>query len=179
MEHFIVNKKRTGRKWHVRFVFVFPEIVEIKKSARRDSNPRPQPWQGCTPPLSHSRIFILLDEAGDGNRTHVSSLEGWCSTIELHPHIYLFFVAVASTRCILQHPDKFVNKFFEKNFKNFESENFSGKERTKTSQRRWHTCTAGGWKDVQKPKNRIARSFFMRYTEMEGFRQKIRTGTRI
>ncbi len=24
--------------------------------------------------------------AGDGNRTHVSSLEGWCSTIELHPH---------------------------------------------------------------------------------------------
>ena len=25
-------------------------------------------------------------EAGDGNRTHVSSLEGWCSTIELHPH---------------------------------------------------------------------------------------------
>ncbi len=25
------------------------------------------------------------DGAGDGNRTHVSSLEGWCSTIELHP----------------------------------------------------------------------------------------------
>ncbi len=27
-------------------------------------------------------------KAGDGNRTHVSSLEGWCSTIELHPRIY-------------------------------------------------------------------------------------------
>ena len=26
-------------------------------------------------------------KAGDENRTHVSSLEGWCSTIELHPHI--------------------------------------------------------------------------------------------
>ena len=25
--------------------------------------------------------------AGDGNRTHVISLEGWSSTIELHPHI--------------------------------------------------------------------------------------------
>ena len=25
-------------------------------------------------------------QAGDGNRTHVSSLEGWCSTIELHLH---------------------------------------------------------------------------------------------
>ena len=24
--------------------------------------------------------------AGDGNRTHVSSLEGWCSAIELRPH---------------------------------------------------------------------------------------------
>ena len=53
--------------------------------------------------LSHSRMFIfyILNsfavsrvntlacqrrcEAGDGNRTHVSSLEGWCSTIELHP----------------------------------------------------------------------------------------------
>ena len=30
---------------------------------------------------------LSLRKAGDGNRTHVSSLEGWCSTIELHPHI--------------------------------------------------------------------------------------------
>ena len=33
--------------------------------------------------------LILLVEvdvgAGDGNRTHVTSLEGWSSTIELHP----------------------------------------------------------------------------------------------
>ena len=27
--------------------------------------------------------------AGDGNRTHVSSLEGWCSTIELHPQVFV------------------------------------------------------------------------------------------
>ena len=27
------------------------------------------------------------NRAGDGNRTHVSSLEGWCSTIELHPRL--------------------------------------------------------------------------------------------
>ena len=26
--------------------------------------------------------------AGDGNRTHAISLEGWSSTIELHPHIH-------------------------------------------------------------------------------------------
>lgn len=28
----------------------------------------------------------LCAGAGDGNRTHVASLEGWNSTIELHPH---------------------------------------------------------------------------------------------
>ena len=28
------------------------------ESTRRDSNPRPSPWQGDTPPLSHSRILI-------------------------------------------------------------------------------------------------------------------------
>ncbi len=27
----------------------------------------------------------LCDGAGDGNRTHAISLEGWSSTIELHP----------------------------------------------------------------------------------------------
>ena len=29
--------------------------------------------------------FIKSYGAGDGNRTHVISLEGWSSTIELHP----------------------------------------------------------------------------------------------
>ena len=32
------------------------------------------------PPPRHLRFG-----AGDGNRTHVTSLEGWGSTIELHP----------------------------------------------------------------------------------------------
>ena len=39
--------------------------------------------------LQKNIVFLLLKlgikKAGDGNRTHVSSLEGWCSTIELHP----------------------------------------------------------------------------------------------
>ena len=30
----------------------------------------------------------LKSGAGDGNRTHATSLEGWCSTIELHPHFF-------------------------------------------------------------------------------------------
>ena len=37
----------------------------------------------CSIQLSYWRI----DGVGDGNRTRVSSLEGWCSTIELHPQI--------------------------------------------------------------------------------------------
>ena len=30
-----------------------------KKSTRRDSNPRPSPWQGDTPPLSHSCMLLV------------------------------------------------------------------------------------------------------------------------
>ena len=33
------------------------------------------------------KIVLRKNGAGDGNRTHVSSLEGWCSTIELHPRV--------------------------------------------------------------------------------------------
>ena len=41
----------------------------------------------CSILLSYWRISQPRSNgAGDGNRTHVSSLEGWCSTIELHPH---------------------------------------------------------------------------------------------
>ena len=32
------------------------------------------------------REWKAINGAGDGNRTHVASLEGWNSTIELHPH---------------------------------------------------------------------------------------------
>ena len=46
----------------------------------------------CSIQLSYRRIAALdtpaeYSGAGDGNRTHAASLEGWNSTIELHPHI--------------------------------------------------------------------------------------------
>ena len=45
----------------------------------------------CSIQLSYRRIEMLHKcGAGDGNRTHAASLEGWNSTIELHPH----FVAI-------------------------------------------------------------------------------------
>ena len=43
----------------------------------------------CSILLSYRHIFsqaIATFGAGDGNRTHAASLEGWNSTIELHPH---------------------------------------------------------------------------------------------
>ena len=36
--------------------------------------------------LSLHHVYIFIG-AGDGNRTHVASLEGWNSTIELHPRM--------------------------------------------------------------------------------------------
>ena len=38
----------------------------------------------------HPIAVSFADGAGDGNRTHATSLEGWDSTIELHPHKYVF-----------------------------------------------------------------------------------------
>ena len=40
----------------------------------------------CSIQLSYKRI--LKFGAGDGNRTHTTSLEGWDSTIELHPRLF-------------------------------------------------------------------------------------------
>ena len=46
----------------------------------------------CSIQLSYRCIVLSLRPkkligAGDGNRTHAASLEGWNSTIELHPHV--------------------------------------------------------------------------------------------
>ena len=38
--------------------------------------------------LYPDELLAHLGGAGDGNRTRVTSLEGWRSTIELHPHIH-------------------------------------------------------------------------------------------
>ena len=59
-----------------------------------------------------------ITKAGDGNRTHVSSLEGWCSTIELHPHVRYMF----STETILSYEPAdcklFLKKTHSRNEKN-------------------------------------------------------------
>ena len=50
-----MNEKQNISKTSINTAF---SVFGYKKSTRRDSNPRPSPWQGDTPPLSHSRILI-------------------------------------------------------------------------------------------------------------------------
>ena len=57
---------------------------EVKLARQEGLEPPTYCLEGsCSIQLSYWRIY----GAGDGNRTRVSSLEGWCSTIELHPQI--------------------------------------------------------------------------------------------
>ena len=48
---------------------------------------------------SAEKLSALLFGAGDGNRTHATSLEGWDSTIELHPHINVDYYTTSFIFC--------------------------------------------------------------------------------
>src|SRR4051794_35263443 len=53
-----------------------------------DAAARPSLFQIPPPPAPANRP---ASGAGEGNRTLIASLEGWSSTIELHPRIHLSF----------------------------------------------------------------------------------------
>ena len=78
---------------HVRHLFGAPE--EIRTPDTRLRRPLLYPTE------LQARFDTLLKKggAGDGNRTHAASLEGWNSTIELHPHFFAFD-AVPNNACI-------------------------------------------------------------------------------
>ena len=48
-----LDRARNNKKGNIPWMLPFC----CYESARRGSNPRPPPWQGGAPPLSHSRIF--------------------------------------------------------------------------------------------------------------------------
>ena len=58
---------------------------------------------------AHSSVSrnLLQSQAGDGNRTHITSLEGWNSTTELHSRAYF----IERLNIIPQAPS-FVKTFF-------------------------------------------------------------------
>ena len=64
-------------RWH---------MLSADRAGRRDSDPRGR-GLACPDKKTLGFCLRLFVRAGDGNRTHISSLEGWCSTTELHPHI--------------------------------------------------------------------------------------------
>ena len=74
---------------HVRHLFGAPEEIRTPDTRLR------RPLLYPTELQAHlvTRLPIVSSGAGDGNRTHAASLEGWNSTIELHPHSSHFTVA--------------------------------------------------------------------------------------
>ena len=67
-----------------------------------------------SPLLYPAELQAHINGAGDGNRTHAASLEGWSSTIELHPHLNpeLFIYYFLTARYILTCSMGFVNMLF-------------------------------------------------------------------
>ena len=75
----------------VAFHFSSPAKPDFKMARQKGLEPLTYCLEGsCSIQLSYWRIY---NGAGDGNRTRVSSLEGWCSTIELHPQILYLTVS--------------------------------------------------------------------------------------
>ena len=83
--------------WHSNQLSYTHHLVccgHIKRYARRlgalEGTRTPDPLlrrQLLYPPELQAQIGASLAGAGDGNRTHTTSLEGWDSTIELHPQM--------------------------------------------------------------------------------------------
>ena len=80
---------RSNQLSYTRHIFGAPEEIRTPDTRLR------RPLLYPTELQAHSIRLSKKSGAGDGNRTHAASLEGWNSTIELHPHISLS--AVAST----------------------------------------------------------------------------------
>ena len=77
---------------HVRHLFGAPEEIRTPDTRLR----RPLLYPTELQAQIAQRHYGELYGAGDGNRTHAASLEGWNSTIELHPHLS-HFDAVSTT----------------------------------------------------------------------------------
>ena len=65
-------------------------IFAKKISARRGSNPRPSPWQGDAPPLSHSRIITCVTH--NASKTIPHCYFSVNIFINSFLHIFIFFI---------------------------------------------------------------------------------------
>ena len=81
---------RSNQLSYARHIFGAPEEIRTPDTRLR------RPLLYPTELQAHSIRLSKKSGAGDGNRTHAASLEGWNSTIELHPHPSRF-TAVSTT----------------------------------------------------------------------------------
>ena len=77
---------RSNQLSYTRHLFGAPEEIRTPDTRLR----RPLLYPTELQAQIAQRHYGELYGAGDGNRTHAASLEGWNSTIELHPHIFTF-----------------------------------------------------------------------------------------
>ena len=73
------------------------ELQAHNWSGRRDSNPRPSPWQGDALPLSHFRVVVRL-EGLEPPRTGRQILSLVRLPIPPHPHVELA-IGIEPTTC--------------------------------------------------------------------------------
>ena len=79
---------RSNQLSYTRHIIGAPEEIRTPDTRLRRPLLYPTELQAHidTPVLAELRPPKKESGAGDGNRTHAASLEGWNSTIELHPH---------------------------------------------------------------------------------------------
>ena len=84
---------RSNQLSYTRHLFGAPEEIRTPDTRLRRPLLYPTELQAH---VFYALPWIDKSGAGDGNRTHAASLEGWNSTIELHPHLS-HFAAVSTT----------------------------------------------------------------------------------
>ena len=92
---------RSNQLSYTRHLFGAPEEIRTPDTRLRRPLLYPTELQAHTWHFADLRRDLLAPAfekwwSGDGNRTHATSLEGWNSTIELHPHL-CDFGAVSTT----------------------------------------------------------------------------------
>ena len=98
----------------------------FSKSARRDSNPRPRPWQGRAPPtepLAHMRLFVsvcqihliyFFKSARRDSNPRPRPWQGRAPPTEPLAHMLLFCICLPDTFDIILWRNGFVNNFLKK-----------------------------------------------------------------
>ncbi len=85
--HFVLwNQKNSYYFLHYKNLRTIKSVSLFKMEQVVGIEPTSSAWKAEVLPLNYTCVFVRRFGAGSGNRTHVISLEGWGSTIELHLH---------------------------------------------------------------------------------------------